>query len=390
MGACKCAVALGLAGALAFGMPFGAEAATFVEKLGEEEKMDEATWARLQDDVLEYDEIGNLVEYYNPTYRQVAEQIEINVKPCQEAADELRKSAEQMASDAKDVKDLDPVMYQVMQKAEKGYREAAKKFEATVDSIHGSTRHTLGMIKKQMSMVLQQMMNGYYQAAASREMLETAVALSQAACESALTQQVLGMATATDVQAAEKSLQSAKGHLQAMDDAMANLRQQMCIMTGWDYKADMSLGEIPQPDVSRIEAMNPEADLPRAVGNNYSLIALRGISGQVDTNRQARLRVMDETEAKIKVDLESAYQAVMKSRTAYEAAKTALQSAEITMHGNDLKYQMGMLGRLEYLQLKMAYLQQKALARTAALDLTQAMENYGWIVEGLEIQSDAG
>lgn len=389
MGACKCAAALGLAGALAFGMPFGVEAAT-VEKLGKEEKMDDATWARLQDDVLEYDEIGNLVEYYNPSYRQAAEPVEIQAKPFQEAADELRKSAEQMALDSKDIKDLDPVTYQGMQEVVKQYRKAAESYENAVDSVHSGARHLLGKIKKLTCMGLQQMMNGYYQAAASREMLETAVALSQAACESALTQQALGMATATDVQAAEKSLQSAKGQLQTVDDAMANLKQQICIMTGWDYKADMSLGEIPQPDASRIEAMDPEADLPRAIGNSYSLIDLRGTSGKVDTNRQARLRVMDETEAKIKVDLEAAYQAVMKSRTAYEAARTALQSAEITMHGNDLKYQMGMLGRLEYLQLKMAYLQQKALARTAALDLTQAMENYGWIVEGLEIQSDAG
>lgn len=30
--------------------------------------MDDATWARLQDNTLEYDEIENLVLYYNPTY----------------------------------------------------------------------------------------------------------------------------------------------------------------------------------------------------------------------------------------------------------------------------------------------------------------------------------
>ena len=61
----------------------------------------------------------------------------------------------------------------------------------------------------------------------------------------------------------------------------------------------------------------------------------------------------------------------------------AFQGAQITMNGNDLKYQMGMLGRLEYLQLKMAYLQQKAALKTAQLNLTQAMENYRWAVEGL-------
>ena len=44
---------------------------------------------------------------------------------------------------------------------------------------------------------------------------------------------------------------------------------------------------------------------------------------------------------------------------------------------------MGMVGRLEYLQLKTAYLQQKMAADQAALSLVQDMETYYWAVEGL-------
>ncbi len=384
MRSCKWA-ALGLTGALAFSMPFYSEAA--VEK---PEQMDETVWERLQDNVLEYGEIGDLVEYYNPTYRQIVEQIGINTKPFEEAAGELRKSAEEMTSDAKDIKDLDPVMHKVMQEAAKEYRRAAEKFDKAITSVHNNTRHQLSMVKKMTTSGIQQMMNGYYQAMASREILDTAVALSQAAYESAVTQRNLGMATDTDVQAAEKSLQAARGQLQALDDQMTSLRQQMCIMTGWNYDADIQLGEIPEPDFARIEAMNPENDLAKAIGNNYTLIEQRGISAKGDANKAAKFRLMDDTEAKVKADLELAYQTVLESRTAYEAANTAFQGAQITMNGNELKYQMGMLGRLEYLQLKMAYLQQKAAARTAALSLTQAIENYGWIIQGLEGQSNGG
>ena len=73
----------------------------------------------------------------------------------------------------------------------------------------------------------------------------------------------------------------------------------------------------------------------------------------------------------------------MEGKTAYEAATTAFQAAQITMDGNELKNQMGMLGRLEYLQLKMAYLQQKVALTTASLNLRQDMENYDWAVQGL-------
>ena len=57
MRGCKRALALGLTGILTLSVPFGAMAA--IEK---PEKMDDATWARLQDNVLEYDEISDLVE----------------------------------------------------------------------------------------------------------------------------------------------------------------------------------------------------------------------------------------------------------------------------------------------------------------------------------------
>ncbi len=382
MRGCKRALALGLTGILTLSVPFGAMAA--IEK---PEKMDDATWARLQDNVLEYDEISDLVEYYNPTYRQIVEQIEINAQPMEEAARELRKSADEMDSDAKDIKDLDPVMYKGMREAVKGYRDAAERFDKAVASVHNQTRHQLSRVKKMTVSGLQQMMIGYYQAMASREILDTAVALSQAAYESSITQQSLGMATATDVQAAEKALQSARGQLKTLDDTMTNLRQQMCVMTGWSYDADMQLGDVPAPDFAKVQAMDLERDLERAIGNNYTLIEQRGISGKGDANRTAKFRIMDDTEAQVKIQLESAYQGILESRTAYEAANVAFQSAQITMNGNDLKYQMGMLGNLEYLQLKMAYLQQKAAARTAALSLTQAIENYGWIVQGLEGQS---
>ncbi len=382
MRGCKRALALGLTGILTLSVPFGAMAA--IEK---PEKMDDATWARLQDNVLEYDEISDLVEYYNPTYRQIVEQIEINAQPMEEAARELRKSADEMDSDAKDIKDLDPVMYKGMREAVKGYRDAAERFDKAVTSVHNQTRHQLSRVKKMTVSGLQQMMIGYYQAMASREILDTAVALSQAAYESSITQQSLGMATATDVQAAEKALQSARGQLKTLDDTMTNLRQQMCVMTGWSYDADMQLGDVPAPDFAKVQAMDLERDLERAIGNNYTLIEQRGISGKGDANRTAKFRIMDDTEAQVKIQLESAYQGILESRTTYEAANVAFQSAQITMNGNDLKYQMGMLGNLEYLQLKMAYLQQKAAARTAALSLTQAIENYGWIVQGLEGQS---
>ena len=370
----------GLAGVLAFSVPFGVMAQ--VEK---PEDMDEVTWARLQDNILEYDEIADLVENYNPTYRQVIDQIDMNAQIFRDAAQELRDAADESLSDAKEVKDSNPIMYKAFQGASEGYRKAAKRFEDAVDSVYNNleVRHNLSRIRKMTTSGVQQMMIGYYQALASKELVDTAVELAQAAYDSTVTQLAIGMATATDVQAAEKSLQGAMAQQQSLQDSLNSLLQQMRMMTGWSYDADMVLGEVPQPDLARIATMYPINDLERAIGNNYTLIYLRSMSGKGTANRNIKFGLMDDAEGKVKVELESLYQSILEGKTAYEAATTAFQAAQITMDGNELKNQMGMLGRLEYLQLKMAYLQQKVALTTASLNLRQDMENYDWAVQGL-------
>lgn len=369
--------ALGLACLLTVSAPFGSMAQ---EK---PESMDQETWERLQDNVLEYDEIGNLVEYYNPTYQQALQNVQINIQPYEDAAEQLRGTAKELIDDAKNEKDDNVMLYMTYRGYAKGYQEAAKTFEKVAQKIKSSTRSTLNSARKQLTSGVQQLILGYYQALASKELVDTAAELSQAAYDSTLTQRNLGMATDGDVQSALKSLQSAQAQQQSLNDTLTSLKRNLQFMTGWSYDAQVDIGEAPVPDLSRIDGMNPENDLPTAIGNNYTLLGQRRASANSTADRDAKMRTLDESEAKIKVQLDTLYQEVAQSKAAYEASLLALESANLTMAGNEKKYEMGMLGRLEYLQLKLAYLQQKVAADAASLNLVQAIENYNWAVEGL-------
>lgn len=370
--------ALGLAGFLALQTPICSMA-----QAEKPETMDDVTWARLQDQVLEYDEIGDRVELYNPTYQQVVQNIQVNIQPYEDAAETLRGSAKDLMGEASGIKDENKMMYQMYRGYAKGYQEAAKNFEKIAKSIKSTTKSTLNSTRKQLTSGVQQMMLGYYQAQASKELVDTAAQLAQAAYDSAVTRRTIGMATDLEVTEAEKSLRSALDNQQALGDALASLHRQLLFMTGWSYDEAVEVGAPPVPDLSQIDEMNPENDLTRAVGNNYTLISQRGAPGRGSANHDAKFRTLDESEMKVKIQLESLYQTVIQSRAAYEAAGTAMEGARITMEGNEKKFQLGILGRLEYLQLKMVYLQQKSAADAAALDLVQAMENYRWAVEGL-------
>lgn len=374
----KTTAAFGMAWALTLSAPFGAAA-----QVERPESMDEETWTRLQDNVLEYDEIGNLVEYYNPTYQQVVQNIQISIQPYEDAAQQLRGAAQDLIGDAKGEKDNNVILEQTYRAYAKGYQTAAKSFEKIAKTIKSSTRSTLNSTRKQLTSGVQQLFLGYCQALSSKEMADTGAQLAQSAYESTLTQRNLGMATETDVQTALKSLQSAQAGQQSLKDTLDNLRQNLQVMTGWSYDASVEVGAAPAPDLAAIDTMNPENDLETAISNNYTYIEQRQASGKGTANHDAKFRTLDESEAKIKIQLESLYQEVLQNKAAYEASRLALESAQITMNGNDVKYQQGMLGRLEYLQLKMAYLQQKASADAASISLVQAIENYRWAVEGL-------
>lgn len=375
----KKAAALTLAGVLSLGTVCTSFA---MEKPAD---MDDATWARLQDNRLEYDEIENLVTYYCPTYRTVVDQIDLNVAPVETAVNDLKEEIKEIRQDARYAKDEnDLITYNINMAMAKAYeKQALKPLETALNKANYSTKNVKDPVRRNLVSAVQKIMIGYHQALASKELTDTSVELMEALYQSTLSQKNIGMATDTDVQSAEKSVLSAKSQQQSLYKTLDSVYQNLCIMTGWSYDSAPEIGEIPAPDFAVIDAMNPEQDITKAISYNPDIIELRGTSGKGTANHSQKFRSLDEAEAKLKTKLESLYQTVLESRTSYEAASNAYESAKLTMNGNDLRYQMGMLGKLEYLQAKMGYLQNKMTYDMAVLSLKQAMEDYQWALYGV-------
>lgn len=375
----KCMASLGLIMA----MVVSGTVPTYADNVPE--GYDAETWTRLQDNALEYGEIENLIKEYNPDFQLMKDGIAYGSTPFVNSAASLREEAETFTQMAKEAAaDGDAA-------SEKNYRAKASELKKQASSMENSaergSRLQVNEIQKKLTAGTQTAMIGYNQIVVNLETLKIGVELAQAAYESTQTQRSLGMATDADVQSAQKTLEAAKSQLQTLEDQAVGVRQTLCMMTGWSYDAIPEIGKIPAPELSRIATMNPQADIANTWSNNYAIIAMRNTKTAESAARKNKDRSLSEAEEKVMANLEGLYQTVLQSKTTYEAADTAFQSAQITMNGNDLKYQMGMLGRLEYLQTKIVYQQAKAAQESAAMDLTQAMENYDWAVNGLaEIQ----
>ncbi len=375
----KRAAALTLSALLAAGSVFPALA---VEKPAE---MDDATWARLQDNTLEYDEIENLVLYYNPTYRQVVDTIEVQLEPLKTAVADLKDYVQDQRDEARKAKDNDDMIsYKVgMATAAAIEKQAVKGLETGLRTAQGATKPTKDQIRRTMTSVIEGLVITYNQTLASKELVDTSVALAQAAYDSTVAQQSIGMATEADVQSALKSLTSAQNGQKSLEDGLKTLKRNICVQTGWDYNADMEIGAVPAPDLASISAMNPDEDTKKAISYNPTIRSLRASNGHGDVNRGIKERSLEDTENKISTKVHDLYTAVLQSKITYDGAASAYESARLTMEGNERKYAMGMLGNLQYLQLKMTYLQQKQAYDTAVLSLNQAINDYNWALYGV-------
>ncbi len=349
--------------------------------------MDDITWARLQDGIIEYDEIENLVVYFNPSYRQGIEQMDAatGIQHMEQSVSDLKKEIKNIKDEAefaKEENDMALYMYNTAL-ADSLEKKALKPFNSAVKIMNSQKKDTFQSIKRQLTSGIQQLMISYHMLLASKELTDTGVELAEAAHQSTITQKGLGMATDTAVQNAEKALVSAKKQQQSVDNNLLKLRQNLSIMTGGSYDTPVEVGAIPAPDLGRIETMNPELDMDTAVIYNSDVQAAIHLDERAQAKYDLKYLTLDESKGRLKTKLESLYQTVLENKTAYEAAQTAFESAKITMNGNDLKYQMGMLGRLEYLQAKLGYLQQKMTYDMAVLNLKQAIENYDWALYGV-------
>lgn len=353
--------------------------------------MDQGTWDRLQDNVLEYDEIGDRIQNFNPTIQQIVSSIEESFDTVQGNAaeyDETLNDLEWLCQKAKDEGDYaSAAMYQVnktiaMQMAS-GLKKSTKKMDTTIDR---STRQA----RKGLTSGCQQMMLAYNKMAVNKATLEKQVELYGAMAAMSSTQSGIGMATQVDILSANAQMHSAQTSLTSLTDQMASVKRSLLLMTGWDHDSDVVIGAIPKADMSQIDAIDLEADKVIAPTNNYTLIEMRnaapadpdGNGKYTNSAYAARARGVEQGKQQLSITLDSLYQTLLEKRAALQAAETAFQSAQLKWNGANLKYQMGMLGRAEYLGEEIAYYAAKGAYESADLDVSQALLNYHWGVNG--------
>ena len=185
--------------------------------------------------------------------------------------------------------------------------------------------------------------------------------------EAALKKKDLGMMSKEDVLTVEDALN----------------KQTLITMLGWDYNADPEIAKVPEPDLSVIASFDPKKDEAKAIEMNYTLYDTRMTSSKSAGGAVTKARNIKDQEDSIRSSLDLMYKDLKQKQKAYEASETLYEAAKADKAAADRKNELGMLSRQEYLQAESAWLSSEASHTAAKLDLTGAIENYQWALEGL-------
>ncbi|MGN0157565.1 MAG: TolC family protein [Brotaphodocola sp.] len=355
----------------------------------------EEEWARLRDDVIEYDELSGLVHEYNATVKK--NQIDLNQfrKDYGESNDEWADRYRELADDLEsslNYPDVDDANYAAVMSSIvtsemqiDAWRETADDALEDYLTYYYDTNLAECMLVSQAQQNIISLYTGQIQQKTDEKTLE----LLQEQFNSIQNQLSLGLATDAEMLSVRESVRNAEKAVQDDKDSLKNLYERTIVMLGWRHDATPEIAEIPDSAFEqyqeRIASMNPDEDKAMAVENSYKMKSNKrkmenSLSSDAKENLEETIR---EDEQSIGAALVSAYQNVLACEASYDLNVALAELEQDNLRRANLKYEIGKISRLDRLNQEITTTQAEGKVESARLQLFQAVENYDWMLHGL-------
>lgn len=317
-----------------------------------------------------------------------------NLKNSLETYTNNRKTYEDMLKTLEDERDYMKLMqekYEDDAEAKATYKQNASMLSQSITQItkqldaQETTIQTTSRQKTIDGYVLtaQSLMRTYNQMNSKAQAEEKNYQAAQSSYQAVLKKQSAGMATAADVMAAADTMNSAKNRYESYRQQAANARFNLLSTLEFDTNAEITIGDVPVPDLSAIEAVDFNTDVEKAVGNSASVQNVRHQSAGTATKISVKSDQESQAEGTVRSQMQSLYDQLKAAKIQYEGAENAYQSASIAYASLQKKQQAGMLSQTDYLQGVATYYNALDARETAVINLNQAWETYNWTVKGV-------
>ena len=340
----------------------------------------EEKWASLRDNVMAYGELKDLIHEYNPTVRSNRSAYK------DQKGKDLNDVYEQYMNDIDDIWDQADA-------AEDDVTWASMRFSAGLltkqadNNYQDADMEKIQYDQQEAALVYQaqQMMVSLQQAEYNIKNLENTKALLQSQYEFTRAQAAAGMATQIDVLTAQKSVQDQDTAILAAQKNKENVHRNLCLMLGWDADAQPEILAVPEPDMSRIDTLNPDGDAEAALANNYDVRYYEKKAGNLSSqdlieSNQASIQNAKDTAVR---SLKTQYNTVLTARDALNAAQSQLAAEQSKLNKASASLAAGQITNLEYQTTLNAVMTAESDVNTKKLQLLVALEGYDWNVKGL-------
>ena len=341
---------------------------------------------RLNDNTVEYDELGSLIHRGNTSAKQASDATDSTRQQYTQMKEELTEliaEDKRKKGDAKDSGDMDDYAEYSANLAI--YRASISQYNKMLQRMNRKNSSSSQLsLERTLTNGAQSLMISYQSVKQQEKLASQMQALYQTQYENTCTMLGAGLASQTDVDTAYANLLSAQQSAESAKNSEDEIYENLCLMLGLATDGSIEIAKIPSADASRVDSLDLSADTQTAIGNNTELISIRSNSSNSDTAGMNAKSSKEQAQIEqVKTGMQDLYNQVLQSRQALVSAQTGAQSAEITWKNAQSKYSLGMLSKAEYLQTQISYTQKKNALESANLSLFQALNTYDWAVKGI-------
>ena len=347
----------------------------------------EEEWSKLMDNNLEYSEIEDLVNNFNPSisaawtsYTSNISNLDYSIKDLEIARRELRL----LSDNSKEEQEFSNVyLYTAQANALNKVIESMNKAKTSLSKI-SSTNRPIRQAAMQLTNGVKLMFISYDSLLKSEELLNEQLKLYEGMKTAAKAAENSGMSTSAEYIRAQLQADEVKNNLDSLVAGKESLRKSLIMLCGWSEQDNPNIVPITDIDLSKIDIFNPDEDIKKAIGNNFTLIEFRNTKYKKSLGmKESRALSEEQMEANLKTNLNSLYADVQSKKSDYEAAKLSLETADINDNIANVKLQNKMISGVEYQGERLKNLQSRQAFETARMELLKSMEVYEAAVAGM-------
>ena len=342
-------------------------------------------WASLQDNVLEYGEIEDLIEEYNASVQSNQYEYHRFINDYGRTRDDIAESYRDLADDLESSMTGDDGMGMI---SDFQLELQAKQMREQADNqVEDSQIYYLTCCQAQDSLAMsaQSCFISYYRSQLELESAGDQLELLKNQETLTAARQQVGMATQADVFQAQETVLNQEKELADTRARLENARQNLLVLCGWSGNDQPVIGEVPLFNMGEIDAIDLEADKRAAEEHNYTLrMNQRRLENALEADNKASLeRTIAGNRRQIGVSVTAAWQDLQTAKRSWEQALAEQTAAERNFVLAEQKWSTGMITAYDYMEQQTAFLEAQRQVQMANLSLLEALETYRWNVKGL-------